>query len=500
MFRRVCVLGFAVLVGGCGASQPAGPRQDAQVFSVLHAVRGSNPGIYDEQGRQVLLRGVNYNSIGDYYQDNPAYPPTIPPQASDFPRMASLGLNVVRLLVHWSKLEPQPGIYDENYIALIRGQIEQAAAQGLYVVVDMHQDAWGKYVATREAGDSCIPPLEAAIGWDGAPQWATLTDGLTTCRLAQRELSPAVQTAFTNFYLDAQGIQTHFVATWQHLVQAVAPYRNVAGYDLLNEPNPGLLVGANNITTLSALYTRLVGAIRDAESALPGQPRHIVLFEPDAEWSTLGITLPTLPTFTADTNLVFAPHLYCGAGNITPTANCFQFAQGIAALYATTFWIGEWGYYGAPDTIGADVYAFAAQEDQALVGSAMWQWRQACGDPHTIGTPGGKPAAQVTQLVLNGCPGDVDLGYVQANMRAVSRTYPRAAPGRLTQLSADPDTGAASLGGEGSGTLELWVPARIGTPLLSGSGIGAPRVEAVSGGYRVQVPVNGAWTLQVKAS
>jgi len=496
---RYGIILWVLLLAACSqSSAPSHGAASAQSLPLLHATRGATPGIYDDQGRQVLLHGVNYNALGDYYIDQPQYPAPILPKASDFPQMAALGANSVRLLLSWSKVEPQPGVYDEVYLAQVRSQIEQAAAQGLYVIVDMHQDAWGKFVATRGTSDVCLPPLlENAIGWDGAPEWATITNGLTTCRIQQRELSPAVQAAFTNFYLDTQGIQTRFIAMWQHVVSEVAPYQNVVGYDLFNEPNPGFLVEADAITYLSAFYTRLVTAIRSAEAAQPTPVQHIIFFEPDIIWSLLGITLPTLPIFTDDKNLVFAPHFYCGNGAPSSNAQCFSNAQAAAQLYQTTFWVGEWGFFSAPDTLAPSVNQFSADQDQALVGAAEWQWAQACGDPHTIGTPGGKPGDTVVQLKLIGCPGDVDLGFVQANAMALSRAYPRFAPGQLQQVSADIDSGELEMAGNGSGTLELWIPERIGKPKISGSGLGVPVLKKVSGGYVAQIPVSGAYSAQV---
>ena len=498
ILHRGVVSAVLLLLTACGGGSAGAPAAAAQAPSLLHATRGATPGIYDAQNRQVLLRGVNYNALGDYYIDQAAYPAPILPKAGDFPQMAALGMNSVRLLLSWSRVEPQPGVYDETYLAQVRHQIEQAAAQGLYVIVDLHQDAWGKFVATRGTSDVCAAPLENAIGWDGAPEWATITNGLTTCRLQQREISPAVQAAFTNFYLDTQGIQTRFVAMWQHVVSEVAGYDNVAGYDLFNEPNPGFLVEADAVTYLSAFYTRLVDAIRAAEAAQPQARQHIIFFEPDIVWSLLGVTLPTLPVFTSDTNLVFAPHFYCGAGAPSSTAQCFSNAQTAAALYQTTFWVGEWGYFSAPDSLGADVYGFAASQDAALVGAAEWQWAQACGDPHTIGTPGGTPSATVVQLKLIGCPGDIDLGYVPANAMAMSRTYPRAAPGQLQSLTTNIDSAEADLAGTGNGLLDLWIPDRIGTPNIRGSGIGALTLDRVAGGYRAYVPVSGTYSLQVR--
>ena len=115
---------------------------------LLHAVRGDAPRIADAGGRQVLLRGVNVNQLGDYYRANPALDPVVPLRQADFAQIAAVGFNTVRLIVHWSALEPARGAFDRTYVARIREAVAWARAQRLYVVLDMHQDAWGKSVAT----------------------------------------------------------------------------------------------------------------------------------------------------------------------------------------------------------------------------------------------------------------------------------------------------------------------------------------------------------------
>lgn len=466
-------------------------------MSPLHAVRGNGAGIFDAQDRQVILRGVNYGALGDYYLDNPANPAPVRARPDDFAEMEALGLNSIRLLVHWSKLEPQPGFIDAAYIAQIREQIEQAALHGLYVIVDMHQDAWGKFVATREAGESCLPPLQPSLGWDGAPAWATLSDGLSTCHLQQREVSPAVSQAFTNFYLDTSGIRTHFIQTWAALAAAVADEPNVAGYDLLNEPNPGYLVGVNGATALALLYTDLISAIRSAEATTGSS--HIVFFEPSIEWSLLGYTPTPLPSFTGDQDIVFAPHNYCGSiGLVTPQDFCFQSSQEVASSFGVTFWSGEWGCFGSPADCLAHVTGFGQHEDATLTGSAMWQWAQACGDPHSVGSPGGTPGDQIIQVKILDCPGDVDLGFDSTNALVLSRPYPRAAPGHLTSISSDAQSAAFEVRGSTgqAGELDVWAPDRVGTPMIDGDNLSDVRIERVAGGYRIRATVSGDYRLR----
>jgi endoglycosylceramidase len=65
----------------------------------LHAVRGADARVLDDQGRQVLLRGVNLNVLGDYGQANPDHPTVIPATDADWAEMQSDGFSVVRLLM-----------------------------------------------------------------------------------------------------------------------------------------------------------------------------------------------------------------------------------------------------------------------------------------------------------------------------------------------------------------------------------------------------------------
>ncbi len=490
------------LIGGCGddddlrfVTPPALPA-----LGRVHATRGATPMVADAAGRQVLLRGVNVNALGDYYQGNPAYPTVLPLTDDDFREMAQYGFNTIRLVLSWSALEPEPDRISDAYLARIHAAVDAAKRHGLYVVLDMHQDAWGKFIASPP-GTVCSPGREPAIGWDGAPEWATFTDGKGTCRVTGvRELAPAVGTAFNNFYDDRNGIQTHLVRTWAALVRAFATEDAVAGYNLFNEPHfaTGL---SGTAPRLAAFYTRLVEAIRSAEHAAGGFS-HIVFFEPVITWPSPD-TAP--PNFTDDTNIVFAPHNY--AESIT-FSNALTIEQGFtraatdAAQYGTTFWIGEWGWFSDPPQTQEKVVRYAREEDRLHVGGTWWQWKQACGDPHSIGTPGGTPPAELLHFHRSTCPGDAQLGVVDEWAVVLSRPYPRAAPGQLVSLESDGIAGTLHLTGSTSATgadLDLWVPDRgRGTPRIAGTGIGTPRIVAVPGGYRVFATAAGDYTVAVE--
>jgi len=405
--------------------------------------------------------------------------------------MRTLGFDVVRLLVHWSALEPRRGTFDTAYLDRIRQAVAWAREHGIYVVLDMHQDAWGKYIASPP-GETCAPGFTHQQGWDGAPQWATLTDGLPTCRFQLREVAPAVGQAWTSFYADRDGIESELIATWARLARAFAADPTVAGYDLINEPNPGYGPLATDATALGVYYQRAIAAIRAAERAAPGGVSHIAFFEPGVLWSALGTDTTPPPALVDDPNVVFAPHVYAGSLSPTPVDQGFASADATAASYQTTVWSGEWGWFGDPTADEPDIREYARQEDAHRWGGAWWDWKQACGDPHQFADGDAtQPAAISPSLNRFACPAQTPLGIPPTTRRILSRPYARFAPGRLTSLSSDPDTATVRLAGSdpdpaGSCRLQVWVPGTAaGVPDYEGTNVSAVQVFRADGGWLV---------------
>src|SRR4051812_32468669 len=100
------LLALASLVTGCNGDSSgrasvttttAPPRDRSVALPALHATRGAAAALVDARGRRVLLRGVNLNSLGDYYQDDPALPPVVAVTEKDWADMEAHGFDVVRL-------------------------------------------------------------------------------------------------------------------------------------------------------------------------------------------------------------------------------------------------------------------------------------------------------------------------------------------------------------------------------------------------------------------
>ncbi len=178
----------------------------------------------DTLGRDLILHGINLvnkNPDVNYLGKN---------DQVAISKMRSWGFNCIRLGVIWDGLEPEPGRFDEEYLKGIDERISWAEENGIYVYLDMHQDLYSVKFS------------------DGAPEWATLDEGkphLTGEVWSESYfISPAVQTAFDNFWKnepapDGVGVQDHFIKAWKHLAERYADNITVIGFDLMNEPFMG---------------------------------------------------------------------------------------------------------------------------------------------------------------------------------------------------------------------------------------------------------------------
>jgi endoglycosylceramidase len=205
----------------------------------------------DPAGRPLVPHGV---SIAN---KNPAEGYTAGVDRSDMAAIRSWGMNCIRLAIFWDGIEPRPGKIDRAYLDRVKQMVGWAKAEGLYVLIDMHQDLFSvKYS-------------------DGAPAWATLDDGKPHVKGAvwsdSYYASGAVQSALDHFWAnspapDGKPLQEHYALAWRAVAETFKDEPAVLGYDLMNEPFPG----ADAPRTMLAAVTKLAEML--AAKKVPNAP------------------------------------------------------------------------------------------------------------------------------------------------------------------------------------------------------------------------------------
>ncbi len=232
----------------------------------------------DEQGRALLLRGVNLGGSSKL----PAVPEGATHLPTDFSnhrtvsfvgrpfplaeadehyaRLRHWGFNALRFLVTWEAIEHAgPGEYDEAYLDYLYEVVRCAADYDLYVFIDPHQDVWSRM-----------------SGGDGAPGWTLELAGFDVTRLDASEAAVTMQgrypaygtmvwsanrrrlassTMFTLFFAGEQlapdcrvgneniqpFLQRHYFGVMEEVARRLSGLSNVIGYDTMNEPDGGYI-------------------------------------------------------------------------------------------------------------------------------------------------------------------------------------------------------------------------------------------------------------------
>ena len=480
---------------------PAGGGEVAAVVELRPLWTSDDLRIVDDLDREVLLRGPNLNSLGEYWQGDPDHEPTIPVTEADWDEMARRGVSAVRLIITWSRVEPERGEIDQAYLDEVDAHVTAAADHGIYTVIDMHQDAYSAFIATEDEAE-CTGDARPGKGWDGAPGWATITDGLSTCVTGDRNSAPAVVAAWNHFYDDTDGIRQHFVDAWGAVAERFAGRPEVAGYDLLNEPEVSRPAG-ELAPRYDQLLVDVIDAIRSAEAG--AEHPHLIFVEPaiPAADPSFGLVIPDPANAGVDpAGIVAAPHNYAESIDTLGLTieDTFELYLGAAEGLGVPTWIGEYGFWDTSEETLAKVARYAAAEDAHALGGAWWQWRQGCGDPHSIGW--GRPAeGEVVHLNVLDCPGDVDLGPNEDFLAVLGRGYPRAAPGRIAELVSDPVTGellVAATGAPVGDEVLVWTPTTADSFAVQVDGLAELVEHEVPGGRLLTVSTTAPdWELRV---
>jgi endoglycosylceramidase len=338
---------------------PAGP--------IGHAGRW----ITDAAGKVLLVSGVNMvNKLTPYTPAADGF------GSDDAAFLADNGLDAVRVGVLWEAVEPQPGVFNDSYLASIKSTVDMLGSYGIVSLLDFHQDMYNE-----------------EFQGEGAPAWAIDDNGLPAFPElgfpANYFLQPALQTAYNNFWdnatVDGKGLQDWYAGAWQHVAAYFDGNPYVLGYDLYNEPFPGTgiwscLLSANGCPSqdavLTSFYTKITAAVRavNTTTLLFGEP-----------WLTFDTGSPSALGSTGDAEAGFSFHDYCPFDSIStvldfacPAFNnaVFSNADAVSQRTGDALLMTEFGATNDASILSEVV----AGAEQAQVGWLMWSFC-GCGDP-----------------------------------------------------------------------------------------------------------------------
>ena len=504
---------------------------------------GDRPYIADDQNRMVLFHGAVPADLLDFGNSaRPDAPPVYPidPAAyeggrcpdivanaypplcqSDVAQMAAFGFNSLRLPLSWSLLEPERGRFNQTYVDRAAQVVDWARALGIYVIIDMHQNAYSRYVGPGNGVD-----LSAN---SGAPAWATLTDGLPSGLFLknQREANGAVFESFSNFWYNRSGIQDEYIAAVSVLAKRFKDDSTVAGYSVFNEPQPGwnLPPGFEDLL-LFPFYRRVIDAVTGAHDGLPcptgifmpaicgyadagvRDTRHLFFLEPGllrqiTDFPThLGLPLSSYP------NLVYDIHAYTHGftieallGNHDPSKATYPWGgydqtyslggREAKAMGAALF-VSEFG--NDPKLDSVLLANQVLEQEKYNVGFAFWTWKENSGVGWGMFDP---TRNDILPLQSSGC-------LRAARERLLARVYPRASSDPHLSYHYDANTGSFTLKARaraGDPPTVVSIPRQVGGSVAV-SGTAQPETQTSPDGSRLVTvsPSGGAFSIVVAAA
>jgi endoglycosylceramidase len=222
-------------------------------------------------------------------------------------------------------------------------------------------------------------------------------------------------------------------------------------------------------------------------------------------WSALGRGAP--PDFERDRDVVYAPHIYTGGLNDLPlTEEAFQIARDEASGFGgAPLFSGEWGSDPRRATDPDDGYFLNHQrlQDEFRISATLWTWRESCGDPHKAGDYRAGNLPYVWGEFEVDCTSNAVTGMREDLVDQLTRAYVRAAPGRISELSYDPETGAFHVAGSeaplGAEVVVFYPSAKHSPGVLAAEGLTAPAMHPAPGGhiYVVARTTASQWSLGI---
>jgi endoglycosylceramidase len=404
---------YAALLVALAAPAAAQPRPP-----LGHAGRW----ITDASGRVVILHGVNM-----VYKVPPYAPDAIGFGDDDGTFLQRNGFNSVRLGILHVAVEPNPGSYDDGYLARIASTVQTLGQHRVFSLLDFHQDLYNE----RFQGE-------------GEPAWSVEEEGLPNPENGfpgNYLTNPALNRAFDHFWQNSAGpggpgLQDRYAAAWGHVATAFRGNQYVMGDDVFNEPWPGSQwptcanpegCPAFDQAFLAPFMHRVIAAIHAAD------PRVVAYYEPNVFFDFGADTSIGDP---GDSRSGMSFHDYCVAGLVPESSlgagmGCdpaeqlvFQHADAQSRRTGDALLMTE---FGATDNL-TDIQRIVNDSDAHMVGWEYWAYT---GQGDVTGAPQSEPLVNDPRRQ----PGGPNVRVQK--LAVLARPFPQAVAGTPTAFSYD---------------------------------------------------------------
>lgn len=212
----------------------------------------------DALGREVYLRG--WNVSGAVKLKSMGYIPfktTADAEVAFRELRAKTGSNVIRFTIGWEGVHPDVDVIDYNYLKNVKEQIQEATKNGIYVLLDYHQDLYSRHLWNEKS----------KYTGNGAPSWI-VPDELyedERCLICfhwgiNNVFNKPIKKAYVNFWNDAaiptkkgtRFVQTEFLyqlgKVFKYLKENLSEeeFDYILGINPMNEPIDGGMQGLSS--------------------------------------------------------------------------------------------------------------------------------------------------------------------------------------------------------------------------------------------------------------
>ncbi|NOZ84795.1 MAG: glycoside hydrolase family 5 protein [Deltaproteobacteria bacterium] len=349
---------FLLGVFGCsmyGGNSPLSPQEQNRTYACKdNAIRTSD-------GSRLFLKGLNLSGTAKTAKDF-----MFNLKQSDLDVFKEASVNSVRLLTFWRAIAPYgPTSFDSDYLEKLNAEAGILQENGMYIILDMHQDLWGDPFASHGAPAWACPD-ELKQGYkSSSPWWINYT-------------KPQVIACFDNFY-STQYLIDSFARAWAEAASTLCHLDKLVGFDLFNEPFPGSSLGDKDFDkkVLFPIYLRVMNAI---EKVCPGR---IYFLEPNISYQ-MGISEPfAIPESVRD-RIAFSPHFYPrdvhepeAKGYDLDKSRLEEDFMSLVTPYqeqGVPIWLGEYGGITANPNFGQYIKDLNAVLVKHFISSALWDY------------------------------------------------------------------------------------------------------------------------------